>query len=218
EVKPTLPPAVSPAEPTEPNPIHSSEPGTRPPEPRDQPATSAKLKLPTSPSDAPLTGLDAQNTTAEDLRKLVNQPRKPGPPKKELRTALDRPAARQPVRRDYDEFEDQPRDRPRHDDFGPGPGQGAIAPGYPPRRPASRATPGEMTRLWMSVGEQHGVAPRDVVGCILGETGFSPKTVGAVDIRERHTFVDVATEAAHAVIAKLNRTAIRGQRLKVKLA
>ena len=91
--------------------------------------------------------------------------------------------------------------------------------GYPPRRAApSRGTPSEMTRLWMSVGEQHGVAPGDVVGCILGETGLPPKTIGAVDIRERHTFVDVAAESAHAIISKLNRTAIRGQRLKVKLA
>ena len=75
-----------------------------------------------------------------------------------------------------------------------------------------------MTRLWMSVGEQHGIAPGDVVGCILGETGLPPKTVGVVDIRERHTFVDVAAEAANGIISKLNRTAIRGQRLKVKLA
>jgi hypothetical protein len=39
-----------------------------------------------------------------------------------------------------------------------------------------------------------------------------------VDIRERHTFVDVAADAASGIISKLNRTAIRGQRLKVKLA
>ena len=178
---------------------------------------SAELKLPVEPADEPLSGLDAQPSSAADLRALINQPRKPGPPKKELRTALDRPAARQPVRRDYDQYEDQPRERPQPDD--PSPGQGSIAPGYPPRRPApSRGTPAEMTRLWMSVGEQHGVAPGDVVGCILGETGLPPKTVGAVDIRERHTFVDVAAESAHAIISKLNRTAIRGQRLKVKLA
>jgi ATP-dependent RNA helicase DeaD len=75
-----------------------------------------------------------------------------------------------------------------------------------------------MTRLWMSVGEAHGVAPGDVVGCILGETGLPAGTVGVVDIRERHTFVDVAADAASGIISKLNRTAIRGQRLKVKLA
>ncbi len=164
-----------------------------------------------SPVAAPSEDLDARPSTSADLRQLINQPRKPGPPKKALRTELDRPAARQPVRRDYDQFEDQPNERPRRDDFAPGPRAAA--------RPApSRRTPAEMTRLWMSVGEQHGVAPGDVVGCILGETGLPPQTVGVVDIRERHTFVDVSAEAASGIIAKLNRTAIRGQRLKVKLA
>ncbi len=206
------------SEQAEPAPQQSEPEAAAPATPDSAPSGSAELKLPVAPAPltAPLTGLDALGSNAADLRALINQPRKPGPPKKEIRTALDRPAARQPVRRDYDQYEDQPRERPQSDD--PGPGQGSIAPGYPPRRPASRSTPGEMTRLWMSVGEQHGVAPRDVVGCILGETGLPPKTVGAVDIRERHTFVDVAAEAAHAIISKLNRTAIRGQRLKVKLA
>ena len=172
----------------------------------------------TPPVVAPLPepALDSQPSTAADLRKLINQPHKPGPPKKELRKMLDRPAARQPVRRDYDQYEDQPRERPRRDDFGPGPRAGG--PEFPPRRPASRRTPEQMTRLWMSVGEAHGIAPGDVVGCILGETGLPAGTVGVVDIRERHTFVDVAADAASGIISKLNRTAIRGQRIKVKLA
>lgn len=175
------------------------------------PPTSSPTASPAAEPD-----LDSQPSAAADLRKLINQPHKPGPPKKELRKMLDRPAARQPVRRDYDQYEDQPRERPRRDDFGPGPRAGG--PEFPPRRPASRRTPEQMTRLWMSVGEAHGIAPGDVVGCILGETGLPAGTVGVVDIRERHTFVDVAADAASGIISKLNRTAIRGQRLKVKLA
>ena len=190
-------------------------PSPAPAAPHAAPASrSAELQLPTETSAPEVADLDSQPSTAADLRKLINQPRKPGPPKKELRTALDRPAARQPVRRDYDQYEDQPRELPQRDDF-----KSLAAPAPGPRRPAaSRSTPAEMTRLWMSVGEQHGIAPGDVVGCILGETGLPPKTVGVVDIRERHTFVDVAAEAANGIISKLNRTAIRGQRLKVKLA
>ncbi|MEQ2009118.1 MAG: DEAD/DEAH box helicase [Limisphaerales bacterium] len=193
-------PAAPTANPSdEPSVVPSPAPSAHSTEHQPESAEDAELKLP---------------STAADLRKLINQPRKPGPPKKSLRTELDRPAARQPVRRDYDQYEDQPGERPQRDDSGPR----SIAPGYPARRPASRATPAEMTRLWMSVGEQHGVAPGDVVGCILGETGLPSGTVGVVDIRERHTFVDVAADSAHAIISKLNRTAIRGQRLKVKLA
>jgi ATP-dependent RNA helicase DeaD len=63
-----------------------------------------------------------------------------------------------------------------------------------------------------------GVKPGDVVGAILGETGLPAKTVGVVDIRERHLFVDVAAEHANAIISKMNRAQIKGRRLKVKVA
>jgi ATP-dependent RNA helicase DeaD len=83
---------------------------------------------------------------------------------------------------------------------------------------ASRRTPGDQSRLFVNVGSEMGVGPGDVVGAILGETGLPSGTVGTVDIRERHLFVDVAAEHANAIISKLNRTTIRGQRLKVKVA
>ena len=70
----------------------------------------------------------------------------------------------------------------------------------------------------MNVGSEMGVGPGDVVGAILGETGLPSGTVGTVDIRERHVFVDVAAEHANGIIAKLNRTRIKGQKLKVKVA
>ena len=82
----------------------------------------------------------------------------------------------------------------------------------------SRRTPDEQTRLYMNVGAEMGVAPSDVVGAILGETGLPAKTVGTVDIRERHLFVDVTADSANGIIAKLNRTRIKGHKLKVKVA
>ena len=82
----------------------------------------------------------------------------------------------------------------------------------------SRRTPESQTRLYMNVGEEMGVAPGDVVGAILGETGLPAAVVGTVDIRERHLFVDVAAEHANGIIAKLNRTRIKNNKLKVKLA
>jgi len=57
-----------------------------------------------------------------------------------------------------------------------------------------------------------------VVGAILGETGLPANVVGTVDIRERHLFVDVASEHANAIISKLNRTRIKNQKVKVKIA
>ena len=93
-------------------------------------------------------------------------------------------------------------------------------PGTAPAAPArqSRRTPDTQTRLFMNVGEEMGVGPGDVVGAILGETGLPATVVGTIDIRERHLFVDVASEHANGIIAKMNRTRIKGHKLKVKVA
>jgi ATP-dependent RNA helicase DeaD len=92
-----------------------------------------------------------------------------------------------------------------------------ASPNLPNRKP-SRRTPGDQTRLYINVGEEHGVKPGDVVGAILGETGLPNSVVGVVDIRERHLFVDVASENANAIISKLNRARFKGHKLKVKVA
>ena len=96
------------------------------------------------------------------------------------------------------------------------PRRAAPAPVQPPK--ASRRTPDGQTRLYVNAGAETGVSEADIVGTILGETGLPRKVVGAVDIRERHLFVDVASEHANSIIAKLNRAQIKGHRAKVKVA
>ncbi|HEY4984733.1 MAG TPA: DEAD/DEAH box helicase [Verrucomicrobiae bacterium] len=81
-----------------------------------------------------------------------------------------------------------------------------------------RRTPPEQTRLHINIGEEMGIAPIDIVNAIAGETGLPGKVVGKVDIRERHLFVDVASEHTNAIIAKLNRASVKGHKLKVKTA
>lgn len=92
----------------------------------------------------------------------------------------------------------------------------SAAPGAGPK--PSRRTPEDQTRLYISIGSEMGVAAGDIAGAILGETGLPKSTVGTVDIRERHVFVDVISEHANSIISKLNRARIKGHRLKVKVA
>ncbi|MFO1520422.1 MAG: DEAD/DEAH box helicase [bacterium] len=87
-----------------------------------------------------------------------------------------------------------------------------------PKKKASRATPEGQTRLWMNLGEEMGLTPIDVVNSVVGETGLPGKVVGKVDVRQRHLFVDVASEHAKSIISKLNRTQIKGRKVKVKVA
>ena len=96
--------------------------------------------------------------------------------------------------------------------------RGPFAPPASAAPKASRRTPDDQARLYINIGEEMGVKPGDVVGAILGETGLPGKSVGSVDIRERHLFVDVSAEHANAIIAKLNRARFKGHKLKVKLA
>jgi ATP-dependent RNA helicase DeaD len=87
-----------------------------------------------------------------------------------------------------------------------------------PARKTSRATPSNQTRLWMNLGEAMGIKPIDIVNAVSGETGLPGKVVGTVDVRERHLFVDVASEHANGIIAKLKRAQIKGHEVKVKVA
>jgi hypothetical protein len=49
-------------------------------------------------------------------------------------------------------------------------------------------------------------------------TGLPESAIGHLDLRERHTFVDVASPHAQAVLSKLKRAQVRNRRLKAKLA
>ncbi len=82
----------------------------------------------------------------------------------------------------------------------------------------NRQTSQGQTRLYMKIGSENGVSERDLVATILGHTGLSAQAIGTVDIRARHSFVDVASEHAHRIISKLNRTEIKGHKARVKLA
>jgi ATP-dependent RNA helicase DeaD len=70
----------------------------------------------------------------------------------------------------------------------------------------------------MSVGAENGVSRDEIIRTIQGQTGLPTTAIGEVDLRERHTFVDVAAEHANAIVSKLKRAQVGNQRLKVKLA
>jgi ATP-dependent RNA helicase DeaD len=103
-----------------------------------------------------------------------------------------------------------------------------VVPAPPPKASVASPTPGkfrkgrrpsvEQTRLWMNVGEAMGVVPIDVVNAVAEKTGFPGKVVGTIDVRERHLFADVSSEHAEAIIEKLNRSELKGHKIKVKLA
>jgi ATP-dependent RNA helicase DeaD len=93
-----------------------------------------------------------------------------------------------------------------------------AAPAAPKAPRPSRSTPKGQTRLWMNLGETQGVKPIDIVNAVAGETGLPGKVVGTVDVREKHLFVDVDEDHVNGIVAKMNRTTIKGHKVKVKVA
>ncbi|HRE06427.1 MAG TPA: DEAD/DEAH box helicase [Opitutaceae bacterium] len=85
--------------------------------------------------------------------------------------------------------------------------------------PASRTgkDPG-FTTVFLNVGRKNLVTPADVVGKIAGVTRLPAQIVGAIDIRQRHTLVDVLDEHAAFVLEKLKGIRVKGQALVPALA
>jgi ATP-dependent RNA helicase DeaD len=82
---------------------------------------------------------------------------------------------------------------------------------------ASRRTPEGQTRIYINQGVESGATAPDLVNTISGETGLPAKVVGFIDLRERHSFIDVLSEHANAIISKLNRARFKNQKIKAKI-
>ena len=75
-----------------------------------------------------------------------------------------------------------------------------------------------MVRLFLDVGRNHRIGPADIVGAIANEANIPGKAIGAIDIYDRFTLVDVPSEYAGQVIQGMDRTRIRSQKTTVRLA
>ena len=77
--------------------------------------------------------------------------------------------------------------------------------------------PLRMIRLYIGVGRSSGVRPGDLVGAITGEAGVTGRTVGSIEIAERHSIVEVAEDVAPNVLRALRGWTIKGKKISVRL-
>jgi ATP-dependent RNA helicase DeaD len=71
-------------------------------------------------------------------------------------------------------------------------------------------------RLWVGGGRRAGLRPGDLVGAITNEAGVPGSVVGAIQINDGFSFVDVQEGVADAVVAALAQATIRGRRMPVR--
>ena len=91
-----------------------------------------------------------------------------------------------------------------------GPGRHRAARG---REPAGG---GRTVRIHVSAGRQAGIRPGDLVGAITGEAGINSKSIGAIEIADRFSLVEVPEELADSIITALAKSRIKGKKVPVR--
>lgn len=61
------------------------------------------------------------------------------------------------------------------------------------------------------------IRPGDVLGALTADLGYTREQVGKIAINEFATYVTVAREIAHDVVARLNQGRIKGRTVKARL-
>ena len=79
------------------------------------------------------------------------------------------------------------------------------------------AEPG-MVRLFINIGKKQRVRIGDILGAIAGESGMEGKLVGAIDMFDSYTFVEVPREYASEVIEAMKHAKIKGKNVNVEPA
>ncbi len=73
-------------------------------------------------------------------------------------------------------------------------------------------------RLFVNLGRNFNVRPQDIVGAIANEAGIPGRSIGAIDIFDTYTFVDVPADAVDRVIDALVLSGIKGKNVNVEVA
>jgi len=100
--------------------------------------------------------------------------------------------------------------------------------GPAPRGPAQRAerpkrgkrepiTPEwNVARIYVGAGRKANIRPADLVGAIVNEAGIDPRAIGAIQITDRFSLVEVPDEVADEIIGTLRAATIKGRRVPVR--
>jgi ATP-dependent RNA helicase DeaD len=82
--------------------------------------------------------------------------------------------------------------------------------------PPEESNAGNMARLFVGAGRRAGIRPGDLVGAITGEAGIQSRAIGAIEIADGFSLVDVPEEMVDDIITALRATKIRGLKPTVK--
>jgi ATP-dependent RNA helicase DeaD len=75
---------------------------------------------------------------------------------------------------------------------------------------------GPTVRLFVGAGRQAGIRPGDLVGAITGEAAVESRSLGAIEIADRFSLIEVPDALADGIVDALKATTIRGKKVTVR--
>ncbi|MBI3355469.1 MAG: DEAD/DEAH box helicase [Nitrospirae bacterium] len=87
---------------------------------------------------------------------------------------------------------------------------------HPIGRPGRGGREPGMARVYIGAGREVGIRPGDLVGAIANEAKINASVIGAIEIEDRFSIVDVPTELAKGIVDVLSRSRIKGRKVPVR--
>ena len=84
-----------------------------------------------------------------------------------------------------------------------------------PHHPRVEIAPENATSIFISIGKNRRVFPRDLVGILIAIAGIDRERIGDIKVLANYSFVQLYTEDAQTAIDKLNGYDYRGRKLAV---
>ncbi|MDR7865539.1 MAG: DEAD/DEAH box helicase [Sporomusaceae bacterium] len=87
-------------------------------------------------------------------------------------------------------------------------------------RPSFADTGGKkgMVRLFVNIGRAQKIRPEDIVRTFAEEADLTGNVIGAIDIYDKFTFVEVPADMAERVVAAMHKNTIKGYKINVEPA
>ncbi|MBW8191744.1 DEAD/DEAH box helicase [Neiella marina] len=115
-------------------------------------------------------------------------------------------------------LQDRPQRQPRErDDFGRGRDRDSRGERRE-RKPRQRHDDADMQTYQISLGYEHGVSPKHIVGAIANEAGIESRFIGAIEISDDVSRVDLPKGMPDDVFDHLKNVKILGKPLHIKVA
>ena len=85
------------------------------------------------------------------------------------------------------------------------------------RQHAPQGRPSNLVRIYIAAGRNANLRPADLVGAIANEAGINARGIGAIEIGDRFSLVELPQQDAERVIDALRNATLKGRKVTVRL-